>query len=234
MIRAVIFDLDDTLAPEREYARSGYHAVSDYLCRDFSRGMAGLGDPKSVFEKLWALFEESPKMVFNRFLSEAGLPDDRDRVMGLVQIYREHRPRIHYYEDVLPAWKVLKELGLFTGILSDGYRVTQRRKIEALEAERYFQPILLTDEIGRDAWKPSIIGFQRIGEELGLSLSELVYVGDNPEKDFFISELAPIKTVRILRPDGVYWNSPYREGKREQFRIHSLLELKDCGVLELS
>ncbi|MCR4892659.1 MAG: HAD-IA family hydrolase [Lachnospiraceae bacterium] len=234
MIRAVIFDLDDTLSPEKEYARSGYHAVADHLCRDFSGRVAGLGGIEAVFDRLWTLFEESPKMVFNRFLSGLGLPDDRETVMDLVKTYREHRPGIQYYEDVLPTWKILKELGLYMGILSDGYGVTQRRKIEALEAEKYFQPILLTDEIGREAWKPSIIGFRRIAEELGLSLSELVYVGDNPEKDFFISELAPIKTVRILRPDGVYWNSPYREGKREQFRIHSLMELKDCGVLELS
>lgn len=219
--KAVIFDLDDTLISELEYALSGYRAVSGHIA---SKGLCQ-GSPEELYRELTELFYEDHKKVFNRFLTGKGLPDDRDRVMELVEVYRCHTPDIAYYDDVKPVIKELKGKGLRTGILSDGYFVTQRAKIKALKAEEDFDPVILTDELGREYWKPSPEGFRMIEEKYSILPGEIVYVGDNPEKDFYLSQTAGIKTVRIIRKGGIYADSPYFQDVREDFRIASLKDL---------
>ena len=227
--KAVIFDLDDTLISEMEYARSGYAAVAEALAGEDTTLEGMLNGQKYTATELKKRFlnlaEESSKEVFNRFLRSVGVEDSRENVMALVKVYREHKPEITYHKDVEATLKGLKEKGFRTGILSDGYAVTQRRKVEALHAEKDFDVIILTDEIGRDAWKPSLIGFNRISEELGVPLCEMLYVGDNPEKDFYISHTSDIRTARITRSDGVYRSRDYREGIREDYTLSSLTDI---------
>ncbi|MCR4591321.1 MAG: HAD-IA family hydrolase [Lachnospiraceae bacterium] len=217
--KAVIFDLDDTLVSEISYCMSGYRAVSLYVSEHILPG----SDQEAIYSELIRLFDEDHKNVFNRFLLNNAC--DEELVPDLVDTYRKHFPNICYYEDVKPALKVLEEKGIKTGILSDGYAVTQRQKINALKAEEDFDIVILTDEIGRDAWKPSPAGFEIIEERFGLASDELLYVGDNPEKDFYLSVTAGIKTARIIRGNGVYADRDYHLGVKEDFRIGSLNEL---------
>ena len=219
--KAVIFDLDDTLISEIDYAMSGYAAVSEYI---FKKGVLNKDVPE-IKSELVRLFSDDHKNVFNRFLKSNGLFDDRDSVMELVDVYRSHFPDIKYYDDVRPALDLLKEQGIFTGILSDGYAVTQTQKIKALKAEEDFDIIVLTDELGREAWKPSPTGFEQIEKKLMIKPSEIIYVGDNPEKDFYLSVTAGIRTARIIRENGVYSDRDYLHGVREDYRIYSLTEV---------
>ena len=218
-VRAVVFDLDDTLASEYEYVRSGYRAVAEELRRRFP-------ECSLAADRLWALFEESPKQVFNRFLEENGIAADEETIKALVGVYRAHVPDIHYYPDVLPLLSFLKEKDFRTGILSDGYEITQRRKVEALHAERDFDRIVLTDALGgREMWKPSLAGFEVIAGELGVALSEILYVGDNPAKDFYCRRAGAVRTARILRDAAVYRDAPYYRDVKEECRLTSLSEL---------
>ena len=219
--KAVIFDLDDTLVSEISYCMSGYRAVSEYMAKNiFPERKA-----EDIFRELEGLFYEDHSRVFNRFLINNGRNDDS--VMELVDIYRKHFPNIRYYDDVVPCLRELKERGVKTGILSDGYAVTQRQKVSALNAEEDFDIVILTDELGREAWKPSDKGFRIIEDRLGTAASEILYVGDNPEKDFYLSVTAGIRTARIIREGGVYAGRDYYLGVKEDFRIGSLIEIKE-------
>ena len=220
-LKAVIFDLDDTLVSEIQYAMSGYKEVAAHI---ETKGYTGK-NAAAIYKELTGLFFEDHKNVFNRFLINNGRDDSRDNVMELVEIYRNHLPDIEYYDDVLPALRDLREKGIKTGILSDGYAVTQRQKIRALEAEKDFDIIILTDEIGRDAWKPSPKGFNIISERFNIEPEEILYVGDNPEKDFYLSKTAGVKTARIIRESGVYSDREYYEGVKEDYRIDSLISI---------
>ncbi len=219
--KAVIFDLDDTLVSEISYCLSGYRKTAHYIAERLLPDR----DPGDIFDELLRLFDEDHKNVFNRFLINNIRSDDR--AMELVDTYRKHFPNISYYDDVRPCLMELGKRDIKTGILSDGYAVTQRQKIRALNAEKDFDIIVLTDELGRDAWKPSPAGFALIEERLGIKEAEIVYVGDNPEKDFYLSVTAGIKTVRITRENGVYKDRDYLNGVKEDLKIDSLTELTD-------
>lgn len=219
MIKLVAFDLDDTLISEFEYIKSGYKAVSSELSSKY-------GIPENeVYKKLMDLFFESAKNVFNRLFDEYKIAYDTEDVLALVKIYREHMPKIEFFEDVIPTITGLKEKGLKLAIITDGYAVTQKNKLSAVLAEKYFDEIIITDLLGKEFWKPHPKAFELLKEKFGVEWDEFAYVGDNPEKDFYISKHYPVKTVRIIRDNSVYKNSEYREGITEDIRIDKLTDL---------
>ena len=221
MKKAVIFDLDDTLISEDEYIRSGYRAVSAFL-----KDMYGW-DERMTARQLYDLYLESPRNVFNRLLEAHDIRYKENEILELVEVYREHTPDVHFYPDVKPALAALKNRGVKLGLLSDGYAVTQRKKLTVLgvNGRKVFDKIIITDELGRDYWKPDPRPFIMMKEAFLADWSDIVYVGDNPEKDFFIGRDFSIMTVRIMRENSVYADRSYKEGYRENARIRSMSEL---------
>lgn len=229
MIKAIVFDLDDTLISEEDYIRSGYKAVAHRLCQKYPGKSSGVNDPleeTACFRELLELYREDPAMVFNRFLEKHGIHFGEQDIRELIAVYREHLPEITFFEDVMPVLAMLRKMGIRTGIISDGYTITQENKVRVLGLEKLVDHVILTDRLGRDYWKPDTRSFLMMSEELGVLPKELLYVGDNPTKDFYPKKQIPIQTARIIRPFAVYANAPYREGVREDYRIDSLYDLE--------
>jgi len=188
--RGVVFDMDDTLYLERDYVRSGFRAVA--------RHVADAADADAIFASLWGWFEAGVRGdTFDRLL--ARFPDVAARfdIATLVAAYRGHTPDI----DLLPAMRELlaglRERGVRLGVLSDGPLPAQRAKALALGLDRLVDAVLLTDELGRDGWKPSTRGFEVLAERMGLAHNELVYVGDNPVKDFIAPRKLGWRAIRL-------------------------------------
>lgn len=219
MIRALIFDLDDTLISERQYIESGYQHIAGVL-NDMYRL-----DSKVVYLDLISLFEKSPKNVFNRLLDKYGIEYDDKLIITLVEEYRNHFPKIEFYPDVIPCLEYLRSNDIKLGIITDGYAKTQRQKLKAVKAEKYFDEIIVTDELGREFWKPHPKAYEIMRARLNVEFREMVYVGDNPGKDFYIKSLYPIMTVRVNR-EGFYSKASYFEEVKENIYIKSLSELR--------
>lgn len=61
--------------------------------------------------------------------------------------------------------------------------------------------------------------------QLDVEYDEMIYVGDNPEKDFFIQKIHPLYTVRVKRENNVYNEADYLEGIKENKTIYNLNEI---------
>ena len=218
MVKAVVFDLDDTLISEKEYIKSGYRHIAEVIGQRFNI------NKDQVYIDLFQLFRESPHNVFNRLYEKYHIEYSKEMIIDLVNEYRGHFPDVQYYDDVMQCLNELKVLGIKIGIITDGYAQAQRQKLKAVEADMYFDEIIVTDELGRDYWKPHPKAFEIIKERFGVSFDEMIYVGDNPGKDFYISTIYPIKTVRIFR-DGVHKDNFYLDGIREDFIIDELTKI---------
>lgn len=218
MVKAVVFDLDDTLISEKEYIKSGYRHIAGIIEDRF------VMDKNKVFDDLLSLFKVSPLNVFNRLFDKYQIEYSNEMILDLVKEYREHFPDIQFYDDVLPCLSELRRSGIKVGIITDGYAIAQRQKLKAVQADKYFDEIIVTDELGRDYWKPHPKAFEVMKEKFQVNFDEMIYVGDNPEKDFYISKTYPIKTVRIFR-DGVHKDNFYLDGIREDFIIDELTKI---------
>ena len=195
-LQAIVFDMDDTLYPEREYVLSGFRVVAGHVALHY-----GL-DAETLFVDLKRLFDEGVRGdTFNRWLALHDLSNSI--VPALVRLYREHQPSLKLEAGVAALLTELRAQCRLA-LLSDGYESVQRNKFAALGLQAYFDVVLFTDALGRDNWKPSLVPFRWMEEQLGLSGSALVYVADNPTKDFIAPRQLGWRTVRLRRPDGVY------------------------------
>jgi len=196
-LRAVVFDLDDTLYPETEFVVSGFRAVAAWAEEH-------LGIPAvEGFAELWALFEQGIRgNTFNRWLADRNvLPDPW--IPKMVQIYRGHVPQIVPYPGVPELLRRLRQRYRL-GLVTDGYVDVQRRKLAALGLMAYFNAIVISEELGEEAYKPSTQPFKILLNRLDVEGQEAVYIADNPQKDFLGARRLGMWTVRIRRPDGLY------------------------------
>ena len=221
MIKAVIFDLDDTLISEKEYVRSGFRQVAINISKEYNL------DIDKVYELLLDTFEEDSKNVFNRVFDKLNISYEIDDIKKLVEIYRGHKPEIKLYDDAKYILDTLYKKGVKLGIITDGYKITQRNKLEALNIENYFECIVVTDELGREFWKPHSRPYEIMKDKLNLDYDEMVYVGDNVSKDFVTANKLGMNTVFINRIDGVYSGIEMDDEYLANSEVFNLKELEN-------
>ncbi len=191
-LKAILFDLDDTLYSEKEYVKSGYKAVADIL-----------PEIKDVELKLWKAFEEK-KSAIDELLHYEGIYSNELKQKCL-EVYRHHQPHIHLYGGVAEMLNVLRKQGFAIGIITDGRPEGQRAKIKAMDLEQYVDHIIVTDELGGAEYrKPNEKAFQLMKEKMGVSFCETCYVGDNILKDFIAPEKLGMKSIWVHNKDGLY------------------------------
>jgi len=194
-IKAVIFDLDDTLYSEKEYVKSGFKKVAETI-----------GENVSEIEKqLWQAFENNENAI-DSVLKANDIYSDELKNKCVVE-YRYHVPDIHFYEDVVDTLIALKENGTKIGIITDGRPEGQRAKIKSLGLEKMVDEIIVTDELGGVRFrKPDDISFRIMQKRLNVKFSEMVYVGDNLNKDFIAPMQLGMQACYYENKDGLYYN----------------------------
>jgi putative hydrolase of the HAD superfamily len=218
-LRAIVFDLDDTLYPERQYVHSGYRAIEAHL---HSR----LGMEGHFADWLWARFEAGQASgAFDAMSDAFALDLSAEQIGQLVEVYRHHRPRLKAYEGVTP---MLESLARFRplGLVSDGFLPAQSLKLDAVGLRGFFQAVVFTEAMGREFWKPSLAGFKRIADQLGVDHSQCCYVGDNPAKDFVAPRQLGWRTVQLKLPGQVHSHKAAPADGEPEAIVHSIQSLE--------
>ena len=220
MIKVVVFDLDDTIYDEIDYCRSGFTAVAEFLAEKSDALSAN-----SIFKALWRHFSTGNRTrTFNVVLNEFGIPYDDNRVEQLVDVYRNHVPKInlpHESREVLDKLKPKYTLALLT----DGFMPAQKLKVRALGIEGYFSSIVYTEQLGREFWKPSPAGFEKVINDTGARPENAVYIADNEKKDFIAPNKLGFSTIRLVRPAGIHTACCQEPGAKAQHEIHRIGQL---------
>jgi putative hydrolase of the HAD superfamily len=220
MITTIVFDLDDTLYDEVEYCRSGFAAVSEYLAKSSKAHQA-----RRIFDCLWRQFTCGNRTrTFNAALNELNIDYDDKLINELIKVYRNHIPKITLPQD---SRDVLCQLsGKYTlALLTDGFLPAQKLKVQALGIEKYFKCIIYTEQLGRDCWKPSPAGFEKIMQSLNVKPESMAYIADNEEKDFIAPNKLGFTTIQIIRPRRIHTESSAGTDAAAQFVIHKISEL---------
>lgn len=219
MIKAVVFDLDDTLISEKEYMIGGFKAVASKISSDFNF------DSFMMFLKIKQLSEKSYSNVFNRVLDFYGIKYDLSYINELVKVYRNHDTKVQFYNDIIPIIDELRKRKIKLGIITDGYKETQVNKLNQLNCSALFDSIIITDNFGREYWKPHKLPYIRVSKELGVSYNEMIYIGDNPSKDFSGANELGIKTIQITRINGIYRDNAVKAGYEAKAKIYDMRDL---------
>lgn len=187
MIRAVAFDLDDTLAVttrsreailERAASQAGVSLTfdrEDYI--EAHRRHSGTESRRPVFE---ALVEEDAAALTKAYRETVG--DALEPAWGAIEAVAKLRDRYP------------------VGLLTDGPETTQRDKLHRLGWTDAFDEVVVTGAI--DAPKPDPTGFEVLCDRLEAPPGQTVYVGDNPDRDITGANAAGLVPIQVMYGGG--------------------------------
>lgn len=216
-MKAIIFDLDDTLYNEKDFVYGSFKEVALYLGNKYKI------DNEKIYNRMLDILKtEGRGKIFNRICDEYEFDED---IPKLVEVYRRSNPNLKLYED---AESFLKQnMGKYKfGLITDGLYYVQWNKIKLLNIQQYFDEIIVTDDHGKDFWKPSKGPYMKMSQILNIPFPEMVYIGDNPNKDFYAAKQLGMLTIRIIREEGDHMRVFLDEEYEADYRVESLNEVE--------
>jgi|ADurb_Met_02_Slu_FD_contig_91_417335_length_6186_multi_10_in_0_out_0_3 putative hydrolase of the HAD superfamily len=202
-LRAIFFDLDDTLYSTSEFALRARRNSVEAMVK------AGLrADPSALLAELIEVVEEfssNYERHFDQLLQR--LPRRLYRgvnpaIIVAAGVAAYHDTKFRYlcpYED---AYEVLRDLArteLIRGVITAGLANKQAEKLVRLRIAPLLSPgaIFISDQLGIN--KPNIKMYQRACSDLNLKPAESMYVGDNAAMDIEPAKRIGMLTVHVIR-----------------------------------
>lgn len=188
---ALIFDLDDTLYPEKIFIFQKFLNVSKYLSNEFKFNYI------EIYLKILEFFYSSKERVFDKLVNYYNL---RIEIYDILKIYRYNKNiKLFLFPDVYYNLKYLAEkYDLF--IMTNGRKDDQIFKISNLNLNKLFKKIFILDNFGKDYWKPSNKILSLFNKD---DYIESFYIGDrNIDYDFSIN--CGFKFIPIIRNSNIY------------------------------
>jgi putative hydrolase of the HAD superfamily len=216
----MIFDLDDTLYPEREFALCGFRAAAQWAKSQF--------DIDGLYADMTRLLDAGHLGRLFAMALEERLPGKHtpEHVAALLAAYRNAEAVLQLFADAEWALEHYASKGPL-GLITDGTHAMQLKKVRALALEPRFDHIVYTDALGegRAFAKPHARSFELIASLLPEHGCRFVYVGDNPAKDFVAPNALGWITVQVVRDGGIHDTRRVVPGGAAQHRIRALTEL---------
>lgn len=111
--------------------------------------------------------------------------------------------------------EALKSDNLVLGIITNGYGQFQMDNVRALEIEKYFDVIIVSEWEGIK--KPNSQIFNRALEKLDVSPNECIFMGDHPEND--------VKAAQNVGMKGIWKKDFQWDSVEADATVHDLSEL---------
>ncbi len=230
MKKAIFFDLDDTLYPYQDSnakIKSEIEAIS-YFCRKY---------PQHRFLEALALYNAAKKSVKNRFACYPARDNrelwflefiqkekifDKKLIQEMEELYWQHvfKNAQLYYDAFLILPYLHKKYTL--GIITNGLKAVQEKKIYALGIASYFSIIATSSEAGFD--KPHTDVFRLALRKAKVKAKDAVMIGDNPFFDIFPANKLHMTTIWLRRGQRYYY--PVIGKTKPMHTITNFLELK--------
>jgi HAD superfamily hydrolase (TIGR01549 family) len=189
-MRAVVFDLDDTLYPRERFVRSGLAAVAQYVDEHF--GVAAV----RAYTTLLKASAEEHGTEFQVLCDTFGLR--HAIVPELLQVFRSHRPELWLAHGAFDTLQALRNDGWRIAILTNGLPPVQAAKVHALGLMKHVDHVIYAAEYA-EAGKPDRAVFAEVLHRLGLAPEQCVMVGDNVECDVRGGREAGMRTIWMRR-----------------------------------
>ena len=210
-IRAVLFDLDDTLFAHTEAVRAGVLAH-----RQSHAGALADADEAAEWARWHALeeqhyvryldgelgFQEQRRVRAREFVEPYGLDlvDDAAADAWYAAYFDRYRASWRLHDDALPCLDALAVAlpGVRFGIITNADAAGQREKLETLDALHRFDHVIASGDVG--AAKPDPRIFAAAVAAFAVAPAEAAYIGDRLETDALGAVSAGLTGVWIDRP----------------------------------
>jgi putative hydrolase of the HAD superfamily len=192
MIKAIIFDLDNTLL---DFVKMKQFSVKAAIT---AMNEAGLDvDEKKAYEDIFDLYIErgwENQQVFDDYLNQTvGEVSNKILAAGIVSYRRAREATLLVYPNVNKALIQLIKMGINLAVVSDAPSREAWMRLYYLNLHHVFDPVLTFDDTG--VRKPSPKPFQMALDYLKIDPNEAIMIGDWPERDVVGAKEIGMKTI---------------------------------------
>ena len=216
MIKAVIFDLDNTLIDFMRMKKLSCDAAISAMID------AGLNVKKEkAVTELFRLYDKyglEEKTIFQKFLKKLTKKINYEILAGGIVAYRRVRTGfLEPYPHVSEVLFELKQRGIKLAIVSDAPRLKAWIRLVSMKINPFFDVVVTFDDTKE--MKPSTKPFLDAFEKLKLKPHECLMVGDRPERD-----IKGAKKLGMITCFAKYGN-PKGKGAGADYEINDIKEL---------
>ncbi len=186
-IKAIFFDIDDTVYSTTNFAESAR--------RSSVRAMINAGlkiDEETCYQELLEVINEFPKNYSQHFdklllrLPQPAIANMNPSLIVAAGIVAYHDTKFRQllpYEDCIEVLKILTTTNLKLGIITSGLAIKQSEKIIRLGLNKYIDNslVFISDQMGIS--KHNIKIFQMACNHAEVAAHQTIYVGDNAAVD---------------------------------------------------
>jgi putative hydrolase of the HAD superfamily len=192
VVRAIIFDLDNTLTDFMKMKRAAIDSAVDGMLD------AGLTLPRDVVaQKIYGVYDREGieyQQVFDLFLKEElGRIDYKILTSAIVAYRRARDSYLVLYPHVNLTLMELLKRGLKLAVVSDAPRFQAWMRLAQLQLQHLFDPVVAFEDTGER--KPSPKPFERALELLRAAPQEVIMVGDWAERDMVGASKVGMRTA---------------------------------------
>lgn len=199
-IKAVLFDLDDTLWPIVPVIKRAEDVLYDWLSihvPEVARivSIESMRERRQVLMATDTLYQIDLQALRHAVLSEAFIQTGQDLAMAdkAMEVFSRARNAVTPFSDVLPTLKALQPR-VALGTISNGMA-----DLETIGIAHFFQTSIAAHHFG--SAKPDASIFLAACESLAVEPHETVYIGDDPLLDVEGAQNAGLNTIWMNRLD---------------------------------
>ena len=180
MIKAVLFDVDNTLVDFMKMKEEAVWAAVDYMI-DAGLRMKRKEAYDKIFEIYWREGIEDQK-IFDKFLLEVlGKIDYKILAAGIVGYRRAKEGALILYPHVYSTLMALLKMGKKLAVVSDAPVLQVWTRLAQTGLIHFFEVVVTLDDTG--IRKPDPAPFKVALNKLNVKPEEVVYIGDWAERD---------------------------------------------------
>ncbi|MBU1702197.1 MAG: HAD-IA family hydrolase [Candidatus Eisenbacteria bacterium] len=192
MIRAVLFDLDNTL--------TDFMKMKEESILAGVQGMIDMGlemAPKEARRRIYDIYDLKGieyQKVFDQFLKETyGSVPPELLAAGIVNYRRARDSYLILYPHVDLTLMSLLRRNIRLAVISDAPSLQAWQRLHHLKLHHVFETVVTFETTGE--YKPSPQPFQKALDHFGLEPPEVLMVGDWPERDMVGAARLGIRTI---------------------------------------
>ena len=192
MIKAILFDLDNTLID--------FMTMKEAASKEAVKSMVDAGlklDVDKALKKLFSFYEKhgiEDQTVFDKFVKEVqGEQDYRILSEGIIAYRKIKAGYVNPYPHAVSTLIKLKEMGLVLGIISDAPRKQAWLRLAESRLTFFFDFVIALEDTGKR--KPHLMPFEKGLQKLNMKAGEILFVGDNPARDIKGAKNIGMKTA---------------------------------------